>query len=267
MALKARISADAWSKLPPHFQSEYAAKDGKYVLAVEPDETFGLEDVGGLKSALSEEREARRQAATALKAFEGLDPAAARAALDRQKAGAQIADDRMRAEIEAREKAVAEKFGRDLETEKARVARMSKQLERTLVDAAATSAIASAKGNVDLLMPHVRSAVKVIEDPATGELSVRIVDAKGVERITNKSGSRDPMGIAEFVDTLRSSESFAPAFSAPPATGGGFQGSARSSGAGAPIMLSEAEARRDPRNYEAAKAQAAKAGVPLLLTN
>ncbi|MBN2312360.1 MAG: hypothetical protein JXM79_00430, partial [Sedimentisphaerales bacterium] len=82
MALAAIIKDEAYNGLSNDLKKEYVKQDdGTYRLDVTPVGDFALENVKGLKTALSSERTAREAAETKLKSFDGLDGAKARDAL------------------------------------------------------------------------------------------------------------------------------------------------------------------------------------------
>lgn len=89
-------------------------------------------------------------------------------------------------------------------------------IEKHLVDAQATAAIAELKGVPALLLPHVKSSVRVIEEG--GEYSVRVVDANGNPRV-NAQG--DYLSIKDLVSEMRQSDIFGRAFEATGTTGSG----------------------------------------------
>jgi len=90
----------------------------------------------------------------------------------------------------------------------------------------ATSAIAEAKGIPALLLPHVKSAVKVVE--MNGQYTVQVVDGNGNERIMDGKGT--PMTIADYVAEMKKSEVYGRAFDGNDAHGSGSQKSAGRSG-------------------------------------
>jgi hypothetical protein len=69
--------------VPEDRRSFYVEKDGKFVLQVEAADGFALENVTGLKTALESERANLRAEKDKFRPFEGLDAAAARAAIER----------------------------------------------------------------------------------------------------------------------------------------------------------------------------------------
>ncbi len=86
----------------------------------------------------------------------------------------------------------------------AKIDKMLSSLETHIKDKEIIAALATAKGNIPVLMPHISKHVKVMEDEA-GKFSARVIDNDGDVRI-NKEGS--PMKISEFVDELREKKEF-----------------------------------------------------------
>lgn len=237
MALKAIITAEEFGRLPEHFKAEYKetkAGSGKYVLDVSSVEGFALEDVTGLKGALGREREAKEALERAAKAFEGLDVASARTALAQlEEIKKNPLEERVRAQVEAREKALTDKFGAEIKAKDTELSDYRTQLEAQLVENAVAAAIVKHKGNALLLAPHVKAQVRVEKD-AKGKYVARVIDpATGTPRISLKQGSSDNMGIDELVETMRASDTFAVAFegsktSGTGASGGGSGGGSKS---------------------------------------
>lgn len=239
----------------------YRKEGDRFVLNVEAVDGFGLEDVAGLKTALASERSAASTARQSLKKYEGLDPDAARAALENAgKGGDKAALDSLRAELES-------KFERELKSVSETKDSLQKQLERELVTSAATAAIAEAGGSVELLLPHVKAAAKM-EQTENGEYRVHIVGDNGQPRVTMKQGSTVNMGIGEYVDSLKAAESFAPAFAGSGRSGTGTRPSKAAGGQGGadPHSITYEDAR-NPSKYQAAKEAATKAGVGLQLVD
>lgn len=94
--------------------------------------------------------------------------------------------------------------------------RMRTSVEEHLIDSEATRAISEAKGATLLLLPHVRSSVKVVEE--NGKYVARVVDKDGDPRGDSKGGF---MSITDLVTEMKSDDRFARAFEASGNTGGG----------------------------------------------
>src|SRR5262245_6540346 len=82
-ALKLKVSAAEFGALAPDLKSAYVERGGEYVLQLEMPDGWAAEDVRGLKSALSAEREKSAGYERKLARFGDLDPDSARGALDR----------------------------------------------------------------------------------------------------------------------------------------------------------------------------------------
>lgn len=193
----------------------YVERNGKFHLDVD-----GLEDTSGLKSALQKERERARELEKKYGHIKDVDPeeyarlkkeAEDRATLDAEKKG----------QFDLLKGQLVEKHQKEIEVVTGKVSAMQAALEKHLVDAVATYAIAEAKGVPALLLPHVKAAVKVVE--VNGQYTVQVVDANGNERIMDGKGT--PMSIADLVADMKKSDVFGRAFEGTGATGGGAAGS------------------------------------------
>jgi hypothetical protein len=125
--------------------------------------------------------------------------------------------------------------------------------------AAAIDAITKLGANTTLLLPHVMGSIDVKE--VDGETVVRVVDGKGNALVADGSGT--PMTVEQFVESLREKPDFAGAFPPSGSSGGGARGTANVNG-GQVIVLTEAEGR-DPVRYRAAKAEAEKRGLQVVI--
>lgn len=216
-------------EVPDHVKHLYKEVDGKFI-ADEPHHgvlenlrnlTKGLAEAGKVKKSANEEAQSAR---ATLNEFKGLlkqldlDPE------DREKLTAQLAEikekiskgdagkinwDKVRAEMEKGHKAA-------LEERDGKVVKMTKTLERHLIDKEAVSAIAAAKGEPDLLLPHIRGQVKVVEDG--DDFKVIVVDKDGDQRTNPKGGT---MTIADLVAELKGSKTFGRAFDGEGTSGSG----------------------------------------------
>lgn len=222
MALK--LTVDSLDAVDEPLRGLYEETDGKFRLKVD-----GVEDTSGLRSALEKERKAARDAERAAAQWKKLGKSpdeieqllAAQAKLEEEKAEKAGEWNKLRAQMNEKHEAA-------LKAEAEKASRMRTTLERYLVDAAATSAIAAAKGVPELLLPHVQRHVKVVEED--GDYVARVVDAKGDPRVNSKG---EHMTISELVAEMRQSEVFGRAFEASGNTGSGKQPGNGAGGAGA----------------------------------
>lgn len=197
--------------------------EGKFVLAVEGSGGYALENVEGLKSALSKERGKREQLERDVVKFKDIDPDKARTAfaeleelkaLDPNKEADKIANSK----VEAAKAQLLEKHTGEITTRDERIGHLSKTVENLMVDQVATAALAEAKGSVDLLLPHVQRQTRVKE--VDGKFVVEVVDKDGNGRIADAKGT--PMGIKDLIAEMKSSESFGKAFEASGQSGSGM---------------------------------------------
>lgn len=202
--------------------------EGRFVLAVEGSAGYALENVEGLKSALSKERGKREQLERDVVKYKDLDPDKARAALTELEELRAIdptkeADKIANTKFEAAKTQLLEKHTGEVKGLNDRIGYLSSTVESLMVDQVATAALAEAKGSVDLLLPHVQRHTRVKE--VDGRFMVEVVDAEGNARIADAKGS--PMGIKDLVAEMKSSETFGRAFEA-----SGQQGSGKQQGQG-----------------------------------
>lgn len=226
MALKAILEKieDAPESLREHYVAGSAdnGTEGKFVLRVEPVGGFALEDVAGLKSALGKERSTRERLERDVVKFKDIDPDKARDALTKLEELASIdpakeADRIANTKFEAAKAQLLDKHTGEIKSRDDRIGFLSRTVESLLVDAAATAALAEAKGSVELLLPHVRAHARVKE--ADGRFTVEIVDADGNARIGDSKGA--PMDIKGLVAEMKASDSFGRAFEASGQSGSG----------------------------------------------
>lgn len=220
MALKAILAA--LDGLDDATKALYVEKDGKFVLDVEPADGFSLEDVSGLKTALGKERTRADKAEGLIGKFKDLDPDKARKALDEVEELKKLdpnkeADKIANTKFEAAKAQLLEKHNGEMQALKDRDSHLTKTIEGLLIDAAATSALAEAKGSVELLLPHVRAHTRVKE--VDGKFAVEVVDKDGNAKIADSKGT--PMDIKGLVAEMRQSEAFGRAFEGSGQTGTG----------------------------------------------
>lgn len=207
---------------PEFLRQSLLEQDGKFVFEAET-----AVETAGLKKALDAERKAKADYEKALKGFEGIDPEEAK----RLKAEAeQIAADKLKSkgDWETREKQLKDQLAAELKKHQDQYAGelakgeereklLRRSLEDHLVTAQATAAIAAAGGSTLLLLPHVKSAVRVVEE--NGQFVARVIGEDGNPRIADVKGT--PFSVANLVEELRANSAFAGAFAASNAGGSG----------------------------------------------
>jgi len=113
----------------------------------------------------------------------------------------------------------------------AKLAMMQNALERSLIEAQATSAISELKGTPALLLPHVMQRVKIFEED--GDYTVRVLDAQGQPRIADVKGT--PFTIRNLIEEMRNDPIFGRAFEAS-GTGGSGASNGNKAGGNAKAM-------------------------------
>lgn len=175
---------------------------------IELPEGVAIEDVSALRKALSAERKAVKELADRVASFEGIDdPNAARDALEKVRAGGA----KTAKEIEEAKKALESKFAADRAKLDQEMTAMESQLSQILLDGAITTAVATNGGKLPLLLPKIKQHAKV-ERASDGSRRVIVTGDDGKPLVTKASGSADPMGLAEFITSLKGDPEWGTAF-------------------------------------------------------
>ena len=186
----------------------------------------GYEDPVGLKSALQKERDAAKTATRQAQAFASLGktPEEIAAIVAAQ---AQAEHDKMAkgGEWEKLKTQMAEQQEQERAAWQTSIKAKDAAIERHLIDAQAATAIAAAKGVPELLLPHVKAHVRVVEDG--GDYAVRIVDKQGNPRVDGKG---EFLSIADLVAEMRQDAIYGRAFEASGTTGSGAPSGQQGSG-------------------------------------
>ena len=106
-------------------------------------------------------------------------------------------------------------------------------VEQLLVDAQATAAIAEAKGIPQLLLPHIKGRVKVLEE--NGQFKVQILNAAGGQMVADAAGT--PATFKHLIDEFKADPIYGRAFEGTGASGGGAN-QTRATSTGKPMALS-----------------------------
>lgn len=214
-------NVDSLEAVPKEFHGLYAPAEGGVGFTHHPDFQQHLH---GLTTALDKERKGSKTLKDSLKAWQelglGNTPADAKAAIEAaENEGPEKGESqkqfeerlaKMKVDMEAQ-------FGSQIATKDGEIVAMRGSLEKYLITAEATSAIAAAEGEAILLMPHVQSKVKVFNED--GNYIARVIDKDGDPRGDGKGGF---MTIAGLVAEMKKDPVFARAFKASGNTGGGM---------------------------------------------
>lgn len=229
--LKKKISKAEYDKLSDPLKAFYQADGEIFVVKAEHEAfSFEVEDVTGLKTALTKERDAREALDKALKAFkdDAGNPVKAEDVKSAYARLSQVVSDKERLEtdIERVKTQMATAHQAEITKEKNKTAAVLKALEKRVVENECLKAIDAAKGKAKVLLPHVRQFVRMVEKG--GDYVAEVIDDKGTARVADGNGS--PFTIDALVSELKNDPDYAPNFEASGASGGGAGGG---SGAGA----------------------------------
>lgn len=196
---------------------------GKFILSVDAVDGFALENVEGLKSSLGKERTRAENAENKNKKFGDLDPDAARKAIEKVAEYEGIdpkkeADKIAQVKIDAATKQLVEKHNGELEAERKKGTGYREQVQKLLVDNVAIKALEGKKGDVELLLPHVKSQVRLKEND-DGTFAVEVIDKDGNPKIGDSQGK--PMTVDQLVEEMSKSDKFGRAFEGSNQQGGG----------------------------------------------
>lgn len=231
---------------PEFLRPALLEKDGKFVFQAElPHE------VQGLKTALSKERGFKKQLEDQLKGFEGIDPEVARQMLQKQqeieaqqareKGDWATREEQLKSQL-AKDLASREKhYTTELEQREQRLKAMQNSLNRYIIEAQATAAIAAAKGTPELLMPHIQRQVQIVEE--NGDFVARVIDAQGQPRIADINGT--PFSIRHLIEEMKADPIYGRAFESSGAGGSGASNASRGA-AGSKTITRSALDRMSP---------------------
>lgn len=222
------LEVESLNKIPTQFQPLYKEVDGKHVLDTEDPKVKGaVEGITALNKALisarKNEKVSREKISTEiLSKFSdyGEDPDSILEAFNSKVSelqGELAKGDKAKINLDKIKQDLAEAHSKDLKAKDAKVEALSGQLNKLLVENAATTAVAEEKGVPELLMPFIRDKVKVIEED--GELKVFVVDGDGERRYSGVTGS--PMTIKELVREMKQNEKYGRLFESETPSGGG----------------------------------------------
>lgn len=190
---------------------------------------------------LQEAKAAKKQ----LDAYKGVDPVKYRE-LEAAAAEAERKQAEATGDWKTREAQLLAKTQQEIEAREGTIKGLKGALERRLVDAEATAALAEAKGSPKVLLPHIKAHVRVTEED--GEYVVQVVDAKGNPRIGDAKGN--PMTIAQLVAEMKEDPEFARNFDGTGSSGGGASRSTASGGGGGTQRIIAAGAKWSKQDIE-----------------
>ena len=229
---------DKLDGLPDALKSEYRAGtaqeglEGRFVLDVTESNGWGLENIAGIKSAISKERADRERAESALKSFGDLKADTVRAELD-ELARLRAIDPGKEADKLAAAKAehiisqATGKYEAEMKAKDDELARLQQGLRSMTESAAIDAALASADAlNPEALRLKLKSHIRLKETGDAGQpYAVQVVGADGAPLIDVASGGKaTDKTLAAFVADLRKDPAWAVNFRAAGKSGSGASG-------------------------------------------
>lgn len=103
---------------------------------------------------------------------------------------------------------IAASFAAQTKEKDVKIEALTGQLYGLMVDSAAKSAVADAKGDINLLMPFIKQQVKAVEED--GAFKIYVVDKDNERRFSAVTGSA--MTIKELVDEMKGNEQYGKLF-------------------------------------------------------
>lgn len=208
-------------------KKHYVEKDGKFVLDVGPVDGMSLENVTGLKKTVEtlrgQERKLKQELDELKTNFDGIDPEAARAAISKyDEIKGFDKDGKVKEAIEARTKDLVKQHQAKVDELEGKLTKMTGQLQEAIVTSKIVEALQKEGGNVTLLLPHVKTFVKMKEG-ADGNYYPQVVDEQGSPRVGDTAGN--DMTILQRVQEMKTQDAFATAFKGAGSSGSGASGS------------------------------------------
>lgn len=187
--------------------------------------------VAGLKSTVAATRLERENAQKELKKWQELgDPVKAREALDKAHE-LEEQEARKSGEWEKLKTQLVERHAQEKKALQDTLTERDKDIEGLVVDREIIATLGSedVKGNVTILLPHMRSRVKAVKE--SGEWKAVVHDGKGQVQVADGAGT--PMTIKQLALELRKDPNYAPNFASTARSGSGTQPGAGAGAGGA----------------------------------
>lgn len=238
--LKAKINKEDFEGLSDEVKGHYKEDGDNYVLDVGSVDGFALENVTGLKSTVEKLRTTEKNLNSELKnvksnyasfqeQFKDIDAEQARNALakideikdwdgeTKVKEAVAVAEKRLQNQIEQ----LSSQHKTKVEELEDSLADSQSQLQDAIVNSKIIESITKEGGNINLLMPHVRSQVQMVKD-SNGKWKPEVINKDGNMRIGDSQGN--PMTITQLVQEMKSQDTFAAAFPGANSSGSGDSG-------------------------------------------
>lgn len=168
-------------------RDHYVQKDGEYVLQVKSVNGLELANVQGLRNTVKTLRGEMEEIQGKVKTFDGLDPIVAREAMTKLKSIEEgkyefDKDESFMQRLESERKKMAQKHNGEKEILEKQNNTLRSTLRQVFVEDVATKAIGEKKGNIRLLLPHMKSRMEA-EEYEPGKFRTIILDKDGQKDI------------------------------------------------------------------------------------
>lgn len=221
-AFEQHETVDDITKVPEQFRPLYVEADDGYALDEKAKPV--AQAIDALNKANGNIRKENKTLKNSkidlgpLKDF-GEDPQSIREAIDAKigELEGQIASGK-KVDVEKIKNDLAESYKGELSKREERINKLSGSIDKYLRQSAAVSAIASEKGDPELLLPFVLNQTKVVEDG--DEYKVVVVDSDGDARISPATGK--DMTMEELVREMKSNAKYQRLFESEAPAGGGM---------------------------------------------
>jgi hypothetical protein len=228
MALTAIIDQEQFEALETHDQAHYVQKDGMYFADIEPVDGYSLNNDVALKAAVNKERENVKERDNKIRQL----------STDIETLNEQIKElndankgddvdskiEAMRAQLVNNHEAKVRELQAVIATKDQTIVGLKTANQKSTMRSMASNAISDAGGNVTMLLPHVESAMKAVEDDE-GHVVFEMIDPETNRTLLDARGVA--ASVAYFVDHLKKSADFASAFKGSGASGSGASDASR----------------------------------------
>lgn len=221
MALKALIKTLDEVDEALHGEYRALADDAGFVLDVVETDGYAMENLTGLRNTLQTQKSQIQGFKDKNVLWGDLDPNDVKGKLTKLTQLESIDPD---AEVSEKVKTALATHKAQFETalgdKDISIGELNKAIESLLVDSTAISALAEAKGEAKLLLPHIKTQCKVVKTD-TGEYAVNVLDHNGNARIAIANGQTRDFTIGDLVEEMRADDTFGRAFEAQSKSGTG----------------------------------------------
>jgi len=260
MALPSEVnSLDSVSE---QYRDQYVADGDLFVLDVETINGRELANTVNLKSALQNERTSVTKLNGQLKAFEGVDVEAARAAIEKVK----TMDDwtpteKVQKQIQSAKDQMLAAHKSEIKLKDDEIDSVTGQLQNLLIVQEATKEIIKQGGDVEVLLPHTTANATMEKVGNTRVLVIN--DGTGNVKV---NGDGQNYSFSDVVADLKKHKSFTPNFRPIKAGGGGTDPSSQNkpSNNSTEVVITEEQAR-DTTFYRAQRAIADEKKIPFVI--